>query len=415
MATSPDSQSPSRQRARRGRPEPFQRADGRWALAVEVPTPGKRQRRWVYGSSSKEVRDKADALRKLLDSGERPPDESTSLERYLRVWHDARRPDRPGKSLAPKTWIEYDRQITTTIVPYLGRRAIGKLTKGDIQTWIREMTADGKGQRTIEFAHAVLRKSLSDARRMNLVPTNVAEDPDIATPKRNLPKPWTEEHCRTFIAGIKDDKDLALFLVLAICGLRPSEALSLTWPEIDLERGTLRTLHALTEWEGVRYIAEDGKSEAARRTLSIPPILVAALRQHKAAQDALRAERAEKKKRWRDNDLVFANNDGGARRRDSLYHSFVDKIEALGLPHIRLYDLRRLAATLVLSATKDLHATRAYLGHSSITLTSDTYGYLLPTVSGVATASVAGMVMPKELEDSLAVSLAVTDHTDSVE
>jgi integrase len=141
-----------------------------------------------------------------------------------------------------------------------------------------------------------------------------------------------------------------------------------------------------------------------RRTQAIR---ATALMAHRDRQNDVRTALGDT---WRDNDLVFAGPTGGPRRIDSLSHQFSRKIAALGLPHIRLYDLRRLAGTLVLTITKDLHAARAFLGHSSISLTSDLYGYLLPSVSGPASQAIADMVVER-----MTVSLAVSDQTDDAD
>jgi integrase len=182
--------------------------------------------------------------------------------------------------------------------------------------------------------------------------------------------------------------------------------LALRWSSLDLTAGLLRVDAGLTAWEGERYLKET-KSEAGNRTLPLAPVVVTALIAHRDRQDAVRAALGDK---WRDNDLVFAGPTGGPRRTDTLSHQFSRKIDHLGLPHIRLYDLRRLAGTLVLTITKDLHAARAFLGHSSISLTSDLYGYLLPSVSGPASQAIADMVVER-----MTVSLAVSDQNDAAE
>ena len=114
--------------------------------------------------------------------------------------------------------------------------------------------------------------------------------------------------------------------------------------------GTIHSHSAVTEWNGQRYL-KDNKSEAGRRTLPLAEVVADALRAHRERQEVQRAAFGEK---WRDNDFVFPNPDGGARRPDTPSKQFSRKIARLGLPHVRLYDLRRLAITLVLTETRDL-------------------------------------------------------------
>ncbi len=172
-------------------------------------------------------------------------------------------------------------------------------------------------------------------------------------------------------------------------GLRPSEALGLSWGSVDLDAGTLRVVEKLVtpvKGAGDPYL-EAPKSKAGVRMLALSPALVVILRKHLAEQEA---EQAKAEDAWRDNGLVFCDAYGRALRGDSLNHTFHRLTEAAGLPTIRLYDLRRLAAALVLAATSgDLAEAKAQLGHSSITLAADTYGYRL-TEQAAKTAKKVG-------------------------
>lgn len=414
--TSPSQSEPERKRrSRRGQAVPFQRKDGRWQVWVEMPSAGTRDRFPVYGSSPAEVNAKSAAIKAALAAGQSRPDRRTSIEKYVTTWLDARRPDsgrRDIKLLSPKSWTEYDRQARLHIYPHLGRRAIGDLKRGEVQRWLRTLSDKGCGERTIQFAHAVLRKALADARQLEIIPINVAENPDISLPKRDIPEPWEEHHAKAFLTGIAKDPDRALYLIAATCGLRPSETLALTWDSIDLERRVIFVSGSLTEWQGERFIKEGGKSDSARRTLPIAQVVADALAAHKVAQDEQRVKWAVGTRTWKDNNLVFPARDGAPRRRDSLSKQFAVKIAALGLPHIRLYDLRRLAITLVILETGNLHIARVFAGHSSIQLTSDDYGYLLSSVGQTAADNVAERIAAQALDDALGVTLGVNDAPD---
>ncbi len=374
---------------------------------MELPTAGiGRSRRQVYGSSPEDVRQKAVDLRHLLASGEQPPDNKTTIAVYLRGWITSRRPDQPGKVLAPKSWKDYAFQIENTIIPYLGRQAIGKLDRRRVQAWIRQMHIDGKGDRTVELAHAILRKALEDAWRDQIIPTNPAAKADIKSPVRDIPEPWTEEHCRIFLDGIRDDPDRPLHLVSITCGLRPGEVLALQWLDIDYEKKTVFSRHGVTEWEGERYL-KDNKSSAGKRILPLAGVVALALKDHMTRQDELREAAGDT---WADNDLVFPNKVGESRRVDTLSHQFSDKVAKLGLPHVRHYDLRRLAITLVVLETRSLLVAQKFAGHSAQSLTADLYAYLLPSVSGPAIESIVAMLM-----EGLDVKLAVNGQSDASE
>jgi Phage integrase family len=59
---------------------------------------------------------------------------------------------------------------------------------------------------------------------------------------------------------------------------------------------------------------------------------------------------------------------------------------------VRLHDLRHGAASLMLAAGVDLKVVQETLGHSSITLTSDTYTSVYPAVAAAAADAAAALV-----------------------
>ncbi|WP_312024966.1 tyrosine-type recombinase/integrase [Kibdelosporangium aridum] len=89
---------------------------------------------------------------------------------------------------------------------------------------------------------------------------------------------------------------------------------------------------------------------------------------------------------------------GSRRYRDRPPNGFLGRVperavKASGLPPpVRLHDLRHGAATLALAAGADMKIVQEMLGHSSITITSDTYTSVLPQVAQDAAEAAARLV-----------------------
>ncbi|MFF2025898.1 tyrosine-type recombinase/integrase [Streptomyces sp. NPDC058171] len=75
-------------------------------------------------------------------------------------------------------------------------------------------------------------------------------------------------------------------------------------------------------------------------------------------------------------------------------HRLIELYEEIGLPPVRLHDLRHGAATLAHAAGADLKDTQEMLGHSSITITADAYTSLLPEAD-LAIAEAAARLVPR--------------------
>jgi integrase len=73
---------------------------------------------------------------------------------------------------------------------------------------------------------------------------------------------------------------------------------------------------------------------------------------------------------------VFTREDGSALHPDAVTGLFERQIEAAGLPRIRLHDLRHTWASLALQQGVPLKVVSERLGHSSISITADTYQHV---------------------------------------
>jgi hypothetical protein len=93
---------------------------------------------------------------------------------------------------------------------------------------------------------------------------------------------------------------------------------------------------------------------------------------------------------------------------------FVELYEEIGLPPVRLHDLRHGAATLAHAAGADLKDIQEMLGHSSITITADTYTSLLPETD-LAIAEAAARLVPRARATSENTGLEAEPEPDNAE
>jgi len=90
--------------------------------------------------------------------------------------------------------------------------------------------------------------------------------------------------------------------------------------------------------------------------------------------------------------LVFTREDGAGLHPEFVSRHFHRLIRRAGLRQVRFHDLRHCSASLQISAGVPLGIVSKRLGHSSIAITSDTYGHLLRGVGMDAAIRTAAMV-----------------------
>jgi integrase len=154
--------------------------------------------------------------------------------------------------------------------------------------------------------------------------------------------------------------------VLAYGGLRWGEAAALRRHRCDLEAGRLIVAESLADVNG-RAIFGETKTNRIRRTC-VPEFLVEELRAH------LETVGAEP------NALLFTAPKGGPLHlADFRCRVWWPALDAAALPRsVRIHDLRHTCASLLIRQGVHPKAIQHHLGHSSIQITMDRYGHLLP-------------------------------------
>ena len=91
---------------------------------------------------------------------------------------------------------------------------------------------------------------------------------------------------------------------------------------------------------------------------------------------------------WHDTGFVFTKPDGRPTDPDTLSHDFQKIVRATGLPHLTLHGLRHAHATFLLQKGTHAKIVSERLGHSSISVTMDTYSHVLPDMQEAAARAI---------------------------
>jgi len=93
-----------------------------------------------------------------------------------------------------------------------------------------------------------------------------------------------------------------------------------------------------------------------------------------------------------DHGLVFSSMTGTPIRRQNLHRrSFKPLLEEAGLPDIRFHDLRHTFASIALGKGANINTVSKMLGHSSVKVTLDVYGHLMPGMQAEALGYLDGV------------------------
>jgi integrase len=367
MLSSPGLDSPDMRRRHTG--SVTLRSDGRWQVYVSLPNGHRRYAYLPRGASEDAAQAKLDELSAAVAARTGDLDPTSPLGRYLARWMDD-----VAASLRPSTQRHYRMIMERHLVPALGRIPLGRLTPGDVQGYLADAALRVSPQ-TVRHHRAVLRRALNIAMRWGLVNRNVAALTEPPRVERDEPATLSPLQVRRFLAQVKDDRLHALYVLAVTTGMRQGELLGLAWSNVDRDRGVLSVSRTLIRHQGEYRFAEP-KTARSRRTIHLTSSAAQALRAHWSAQ---MQERIAAGRPMADGDdgLVFVTRSGRPINGRELLRWFHAHLDAAGLPRIRWHDLRHTTATLLLSQGYTLEDVKQLLGHSTITLTSNTYGHIV--------------------------------------
>lgn len=366
-----------------------------WTFVVDAAPAGlprRQKRRGGYATK----REASAALARLLAADQLGipwEGEELTTGQYLNDWlaEVAR-----GGSIRPTTAKAYEVAIRIHIVPALGKVPIRMLSRGlikDAYSALRGGRALGRratlSPKGVHNVHLTLHRALQDAVADRLIPANPASRAHRMSHSRPTVRFWSPGELKRFLMAVADDPDSAMWRVSASTGMRRGELLGLRWRDFDLEEGMVCIQRQLIRNGRVMEFCHP-KTPAGRRTICLDPATVRALVAHRDRQAAAAA--AVSDPTGQDLDLAFCRKNGQPKDPDAVSHRFAQLVTRLGLPRIRLHDLRHTHATIALQAAINPKVVQERLGHASVNVTLDTYTHVLPPMHREAASLIAALV-----------------------
>lgn len=297
--------------------------------------------------------------------------------------------------LERSTCEQYQQHLDLHIVPFIGRIKLSKLNVPVIRDFADKLRSNGRSAVMVKYVLRSLGSLLSDAGERGNIIRNPVHELRRKRRKRSSPDGRgnnlkvgidipTPDEIKAILQTVTG-KNRALLLTAIFTGLRASELRGLPWKHgVDLKRGEIHVIQRADQFNEIGK----PKTKAAERTIPLPAPVVSVLREWKLA-----CPKGEL-------DLVFPNEHGEV---EYLVH-IVQKIfwpaqlaagvvtktvDAHGNATIvpkysGLHALRHFNASWCINRKADgglelpMKVVQHRLGHSSISVTADTYSHLFP-------------------------------------
>lgn len=284
-----------------------------------------------------------------------------------------------GEGREEATLAQYRAHVIHHIVPRIGREKLATLTKPRVEHLRDELVRD-LTRVMAKKVLASLKAILKDAARRGNVAQNVALGTSVRIATRtekeleigvDIPAPAEIKA----VLGTATGRRRAFLVTAIFTGMRASELRGLRWADVDFDKGEIRVRQRADRYGKIG----PPKTASSRRDIPTGPFAMNTLREWKLACPKGPLE------------LVFPTGAGHVERHSNLVTRLWGPAQVAagvvgtdGKPKYQgLHALRHFYASWCISRKPGgrelpIKDVQKLMGHSSITVTADTYGHLFP-------------------------------------
>ncbi len=357
-------------------PVPLDPSPACQAISVDIGKDhtGKRKQKFKGGFKTKKEAEKACAeLITQIENEQYIEPSKIRLKDFILEFME----EHEKQTIRPTTYRTQINIIRKHIIPNLGHYELQKLTSMIIQKFYNQKAKEGYSGSYIKHMHAILCKTLRTAHEWEVVNKNVTTLVRSPRIERKEVQTWTIDEAKRFLSVVQNRRLYIAYVLAIFTGMRKGEILGLQWKDIDLETKRISVRRTLIKDDNGKLTFDDTKTFGSKRLISLSDFVVSSLKKRKAQLNEMKSRLG---KGFQDFDLVVCNNVGTPLDLGDLNRDLNYVIEKYDFPKIKFHALRHTHATLLLLLGENPKVVAERLGHSSISITMDTYSHVTPTM-----------------------------------
>jgi integrase len=309
---------------------------------------------------------RADAKRQVDQGALRAPTETTlrqAAEAWLEGAGSGEIRNRSGEPYKPATLRGYRQALEDRILPELGAERLSAITTSELQLLVDRWQAAREPASTIRNAIKPLQAIYRRAKSRDGLPVNPTRDLELPAPRAREIEIVSPDEAARLLAALPAAYR-PLWATALYAGLRYGELRALRWGAVDAAGGTIEVRES---WDA-KAGAIEPKTRTSRRRVPMPGALRELILDRRL-EDPTATDRA----------LVFGRGEEQPFHAATLYRRADVAWEVAGLAErLRLHQARHTYASFMIAAGVNAKALSQFMGHSSIKVTFDLYGHLMP-------------------------------------
>ena len=271
--------------------------------------------------------------------------------------------NRSGEPYKPSTLRGYRHALEERVLPLIGGEKLSAITTTDLQLLVDRWQGEGLPASTLRNAIKPLQAIYRRAKSRGGLPVNPTRDLELPAPRARRVEIVSPAAAEKLLSALPS-QDRSVWATALYAGLRYGELRALRWGAVDVAGGTLEVRES---WDAKAGRIEP-KTRTSRRRVPMPAALRELILDRRLEEASAEAGA-----------LVFGRGEEEPFHAATLYRRADAAWNAAGLAErLRLHQARHTYASFMIAAGVNAKALSQFMGHSSIKVTFDLYGHLMP-------------------------------------
>lgn len=285
-----------------------------------------------------------------------------SLLDYFKRWFDLYKKDKAQSASAQNQY----RIMTKYIAEYWQETKLADVRRSDYQRFINWYGAN-HAYKSVSKLNGAVRSAVGYAIDDDIITKDFTHNVNVTynRDRKNRVEYLTAKELNALKKAVMDKLDhhntsRYMILTAIYTGMRKAEIQALTWKDIDYLHGTI-TINK--SWDEKKKAFKPTKTSSSKRTIKVNRSLLNVIADLKANNSV----------------MVFQNIFGTIPTSNALNKCLRSIMQSAGIEKqgFHFHSLRHVHVAYLLSKGVDIYAISKRLGHSNITVTLNTYSYLI--------------------------------------
>lgn len=312
---------------------------------------------------------------------------------FINDWLSTTKPQ-----LANSTWKRYKIAIDKIIIPKLGDKNLDKIKPTDINNLYSYCIDElGNSTTTVRQYHWILSKAFKNAYKWKIIDYNIM---DTVEPPKKVKREltvYTKDQLFLLLNRVKSMTCYIPVLLAGTTGMRLGEICGLRWKDVNLDKKELYVTRQLQIVDDKLELLQL-KTSSSKRSIPLLSETIGPLTELQQIQEYNKS----KHENYDENNYVVCKEDGSPYEPNYISRNYTRVMkqykvcEQLKIPYIRFHDLRHTYATMLLTADVNPKVVSELMGHSTVSMTLNTYSHVLPSLKEDAIGKLENLISPKK-------------------